>query len=132
MIKLRMDEPFELICGGCSYKILIDESKITDIGLPHLGPPLVELKARYLGKDFEEEFDYNSIDYKLSVMSHFKHGGKIEVKNNRFADSWWVKCESPNWDWPKYNYRIKPEYKEVTIKEIEEKFGCKVKVVDNA
>ena len=78
------------------------------------------------------EFKKDSIDYKVDVMRRFQNGEKVEYKEDWESDRAYESDNSPDWDWENLCYRIEPKVKELTINEIEEKFGCKVKVVDNA
>lgn len=45
---------------------------------------------------------------KIEVMQHFANGGKVECIE-RFSNGKWFTCDSPIWDWPAHDYRIKKE-----------------------
>ena len=56
----------------------------------------------------------NDIDYKISVMTAFKNGERIESKRKDHV--LWVEQYVPLWNWTDVDYRIaKPEPKKVKL-----------------
>ena len=58
-----------------------------------------------------------TIEEQIEIMQHFANGGEIEYIHKTLKDDIYELCSKGNWnfDWQKYDYRIKEQKKTVTI-----------------
>jgi hypothetical protein len=54
----------------------------------------------------------STLQEKVDVMLAFSRGESIEARHTSGFD--WAHCYNPNWDWVKYDYRIKQDGKIAT------------------
>lgn len=64
-----------------------------------------------------------TIDEMIAVMTAFKEGKKIECVQKGSGFDPYLYVEEPCWDWPNYDYRVKPESKYRPYKDAEECFA---------
>ena len=52
----------------------------------------------------------NDIDHMIAVMQAAKEGKAIQRHNRHHpdTDACWIDAPKPSWDWPTFDYRIKP------------------------
>ena len=52
----------------------------------------------------------NDIDHMIAVMQAAKEGKAIQRRNRHHpdTDARWIDAPKPSWDWPTFDYRIKP------------------------
>lgn len=50
-----------------------------------------------------------TIEEMISVMESYKEGKTIQINNVGMGD--WEDLKDPDWDWGRYDYRVKPEPK---------------------
>ncbi len=48
---------------------------------------------------------------KIAVMQAFDEGQEVEYRIIGIGPDDWLFCKSPEWNWDRYNYRIKPNRK---------------------
>ena len=50
-----------------------------------------------------------TIDEKIDLMTAFRDGAATQFRSRRRAGEPWVDCESPEWNFEDFEYRIRPE-----------------------
>ena len=68
---------------------------------------------------------------KIAVMQAEVDGKKIQIKSSNGAD--WISTNQPlTWDWWSYDYRVKPEPREIYCNEYKTGFGSAFGSTDEA
>lgn len=62
---------------------------------------------------------------KIAVMQHYSSGGKIQYRYAKVSSGRWDESEVPTWNWNAFDYRQKPQPREVWVNEYPlGKLGC--------
>lgn len=56
-----------------------------------------------------KETNKTEIEYKISVMLHFKEGGEVEFCSKDDPSNW-IYIQQPHWNWELYNYRERKNF----------------------